>query len=533
MLSVGALIWVSIRPLLRLVICTAGGFIITKADIFPLVAARGAGQIMLNITYPSLMFSKIVPAFTSENISALGPLVLVGVTYELLGILLAWIIKQFFWVPHRFRYGILVAGGWGNVGDVPTAVIMSITGAAPFNPSTDQTLSVAYVAAFILVFFVSLFPMGGHRLIALDFVGPEVDDSELRMSMIAKTKESFRNWTKGATLIRHVVPNPLKRSASDEKSSQRDIENEPKKTEFTETTIGEATDAQEKCAHLSQRHVRPGPSKHVSFYAHTDDAATAVPTEPFASRVCSPAHTEHVPSCITSPVASVTRFDGDETPKSPGPAHPTSVGPSTTVPPRSRALQHRMLAHARTALASLLTPQAIAIFVAFPIALITPLKALFTPVPHSPIPNAPDGQPPLAFILDTANFIGAASVPLGLTCLGSALARLNVPRDQWKDLPIGAITWLAIGKMIIMPVLGVLITQGLVHGGVIGEDQKVLRFVCMFISCIPTATTQVFLTQVYSGTGSAETLSAFLIPQYALMFVTMTILSAYSLALLF
>lgn len=70
-------------------ICVGGGFAITKADIFPAVAARGAGQIALvsietpsrgysadwfgqNIAMPSLMFSKIVPAFNSDNIHALG-----------------------------------------------------------------------------------------------------------------------------------------------------------------------------------------------------------------------------------------------------------------------------------------------------------------------------------------------------------------------------------------------------------------------------------------------------------------------------
>lgn len=64
------------------------------------------------------MFSKIVPAFTPDNVKALGPLILVAIVYEGLGILFAWIIKQFFWVPHRFRYGILMAGGWSNYGDV-------------------------------------------------------------------------------------------------------------------------------------------------------------------------------------------------------------------------------------------------------------------------------------------------------------------------------------------------------------------------------------------------------------------------------
>ena len=39
--------------------------------------------------------------------------------------------------------------------NVATAVIMSVTGAAPFNGSSDQNLSVAYISAFILVFLVS------------------------------------------------------------------------------------------------------------------------------------------------------------------------------------------------------------------------------------------------------------------------------------------------------------------------------------------------------------------------------------------
>ena len=43
---------------------------------------------------------------------------LIALLYEAIGILSAWIIKQFFWVPHQFRYGILVAGGWANVGDI-------------------------------------------------------------------------------------------------------------------------------------------------------------------------------------------------------------------------------------------------------------------------------------------------------------------------------------------------------------------------------------------------------------------------------
>lgn len=47
-----------------------------------------------------------------------GPLIVVALLYEAMGMVMAYLIKQFFWVPHRFRYGILVAGGWANVGDI-------------------------------------------------------------------------------------------------------------------------------------------------------------------------------------------------------------------------------------------------------------------------------------------------------------------------------------------------------------------------------------------------------------------------------
>ncbi|KAF4585216.1 Protein M3 [Pleurotus pulmonarius] len=496
MLSVGTLIWISLRPLIRLVICGGCGFAITKADIFPPIAARGAGQIMLNIALPCLMFSKIVPAFTSENIGALGPLVLVAVLYEAIGIVIAWIIKQVYWTPHRFRYGILVAGGWGNYGDIPTSVLMSITGAAPFNGTSDQTLSVAYVSAFILVFMVTLFPCGGHSWVAKDYVGPEVEDEEVKEEL----RRKHRKW---ASAILHPL---AKFSTSTSPSRGEGPDNVDEKVDEPRAATPEAP---------TVRGTRS--KKHVSFF---EDATTVV-TEPIKSTVSSPG-----PSCVTSPAPTVvTNFESAEE----GQPTATPDTHSITRYRRRNIVYAKLVATLRT----LCTPASIAIIIAFPIAVVPQLKALFVNVPGTHIPPAPDGQPPLAFIIDTATFIGAASVPLGLICLGSALARLKIPKNQWRTLPLGAIAWLAIGKLIIMPVLGVLICQGLVSAGLIKEEDKVLRFVCIFFSCLPTATTQVFLTQVYSGTGSAEHLSAFLIPQYIIMFLSITALTAYTLQMLF
>ncbi|KZT35078.1 hypothetical protein SISSUDRAFT_1071919 [Sistotremastrum suecicum HHB10207 ss-3] len=505
--SVGALIWISVRPLIRLVATTASGYLITRADLFPTVAARGTGQVLLNITLPCLMFSKIVPAFTPENIAALGPLTLVAVVYQLLGLLLSVIIKQFFWVPHRFRYGILVAGCWGNSGDVPTAVIMSITAVSPFGGTKDSTLAVAYISVFILVTFVrplsplralseriqiSLFPLGGHKLVAWDYAGPDEEDDEVKQKLKARNK---RLLTSAHRMLRH------------RKASDPDIDIENTLPSLTAIEKIENIEPSELLTPISERRAR-----------FAIEEPTLPHSEP-GSRPMSP-----TPSQLTTVYERQSVAKDTDSPSTP------TTPPSPSPPPtRWQTLR----AHLIEFLKSLLSPPCFVILLSLLISLVNPLKGLFTPVPSLHIPNAPDGDPPLAFVLDTAQFVGAASVPLGLITLGSALARLRVPRGDWGKLPMGAIGGLAIGKTVVMPFIGVLICQGLTRVGIIDEGDKVLRFVCIFFSCIPTATTQVFLTQVYSGTGTAENLAAFLIPQYFLMVFSMTALTAYTLNMLF
>ncbi|KAJ7438095.1 auxin efflux carrier transmembrane protein [Mycena galericulata] len=506
MLSAGQLIWISCRPLFRLIICVGCGFAITKADIFPPVAARGTGQILLNITLPSLMFSKIVPAFTSQNISALGPLVLVAFIYEGMGLVLAWLVSQVFWVPHRFRWGILVAGGWSNYGDIPTAVVMSITGAAPFNGTADQTLSVAYMAGFILVYMITFFPMGGSRLVGLDYVGLDVEAEEVQEKARRRRKLIFLEWPQQTLGVFRNRTTPRSTSALDEKRTGADEECTIPKPE-TPSRPALAT-------------------KHVSF----DQDAMTPSTPPYAegwhSRVASPAATT---TAVDTPDVLNLIDERTDTPNFPitDPLTPTAARLPWVL--RRKAIYVNIRSFCR----NLFIPGSISILISFVIALIPELKALFVEVNGTHIPSAPDGDPPLAFVIDAATFIGAASVPMGLICLGSALARLQIPRGAWRTLPSGAILGLAICKMLISPVLGVLICKGLVNVNVISKDDKVLQFVCIFFSCLPTATTQVFVTQVYSGTGSAEHLSAFLIPQYILMLPSMTALTAYTLQTLF
>ncbi|KAH9167702.1 auxin efflux carrier [Lactarius sanguifluus] len=491
MISTGALIWTSIRPLVRTFLSVGAGFALTKADLFSTEAARGAAQIVLNISMPCLLFSRIVPSFNPQNIGSLAPLTVVGLLYSVVGGAMAWVIKQFFWVPHRFRYGILAAGIWGNFGDIPTAIAMGITASAPFRGIDDENLAIAYISTLILVFFVTLFPLGGFLIVAKDFDGPDVKPEELRERMRLRRRKMA---TETVLFLRRFIRNP------------------DKVVTFGDAETGGGPPEKET---ISFEDVCIVPS----LGRHTTHTETADSKE----------NTEREAPTDTSPTLTIDPDDNN---------HLEHLGlPELTQGPVSHSSLHQSRSNLKRFLTELLKPAPIVIVFAIVTALVSPLKALFLPPSANFQPSfrpvAPDGQPPLAFLLDFTTFVGTASVPIGLVCLGSALARLRVGSDAGDAFPRGAIAALALVRMIVTPILGVAVTRFFTRAGFVDREDKVLQFVCVVFSGLPTATTQVYLTQVYSPTGSTEHLSAFLIPQYILMPFTMTGLVTYTLNYLF
>ena len=373
-----------------------------------------------------------------------------------------------------------------------------------------------------LSFQVTLFPCGGSRLVALDFLGPEVEDGERQDVVRQKRRAIFRRLKLMPSLLsRFILGTVHRRHREDVEQAAEGIQAHAARDEIEKwQTSGETIHRTEReksptAVGMSEekRHTNDldatvsvfetsiHPQRRLSLdngvempraapSAMDPDATTAVPSDPgdpceantgAGVRADVPIRMHETNLHATQPVDSPSRHRRG--------VHfhvPTlsSSLPSTALTgPRARTWSHLFLSALRGFAVALLSPASLSVIVAFPIALITPLKGLFVPLSNSPIPNAPDGQPPLAFVMDTTSFVGAASVPLGLLCLGSALARLKVPmtmsRDAWATMPVGAIMALALGKIVVMPVVGVAICQGLTTAGVIDRSDKVLRFVCM------------------------------------------------------
>ncbi|RVD86953.1 uncharacterized protein DFL_005203 [Arthrobotrys flagrans] len=171
----------------------------------------------------------------------------------------------------------------------------------------------------------------------------------------------------------------------------------------------------------------------------------------------------------------------------------------------------------------------IALLSALVIAIIPQLRALFVPTTRVEMPTAPDGKPPLDFVIQFASYGGQLSPVMGLAMLGAALSRITVrhlPKGFWMS--IAATCFL---KLIVGPILGILWIQGLKHTPLINDDQLMMQLVIAITGAMPSATSQVYITTLYAPDDAPEVsqLSAMLLAQYSLIILTLPIVTSYTL----
>ncbi|KAG2074513.1 hypothetical protein BDR04DRAFT_180656 [Suillus decipiens] len=473
------LLWVAARPLLRLFLCIACGYSITKAGFFPVHATRGAVQVVLNVTLPSLLFSKASAILNADNDAAFGPLIVIAIIYMAIGLAFSLSIKQIFWVPYRFRYGILVAGGWASSCDITISVMTDIMASLPFDGLYDQDLAVTYTGVFCVIFYLTIFTCGRY-FIERDVIGPDADEGEVHRPCRTKC------WKLLMAFLRRE-----KSVSSSEAGEKYDPERGASGDEMSDKDL----------------------SPHLSSLEHSQAV----------SRLASSTIMQHdMPSGDSGQCNETQSSIHTE-------LHIMPVSSENSSPNQTRSAVRYM-----KFLSRIPCPIVSSLVVSLIVSRIPALQALFVPnVPGTNIPPAPNGQPLLAFVMDAAIFLGAANSPIGLIIIGSVLARLSIPRGRWSSLPLGAIAALAICKQLIMPVFGILICKGFIQIGFIDAQDKVLIFVCIVVSCLPIACTQVILTQACSDTNAIDHLVAFLLPQFIMMPWVMILLMAFTLNLLF
>ena len=267
---------------------------------------------------------------------------------------------------------------------------------------------------------ITLFPLGGFLLISRDFEGQDVDSEELRERMQLRRRKLAE---KATCLLGHL--SRLFRHSDQACDTEAGNGLREKDTISHNGSMGSKST-------ISQKTLTSTPPSRTS-----DENMDFTPLEIHGHS------TDHRPSC-------------------------------------------RLYSRLRHFLAELLKPIRVVIFISVVIAFVDPLKAVFPPPSGSFQPRfrlvVPDGRLPLAFVVDTANFIGAASFSIGLICLGSALACLRLRSGE--TFPRCAIAALALARMVVTPLLGVGITRWMAHAGFVDRDDNVFA-VCMHVRVSP------------------------------------------------
>ncbi|KLT43522.1 hypothetical protein CC85DRAFT_296012 [Cutaneotrichosporon oleaginosum] len=488
-LDAGEIIYKAFVPTLKMALCIAAGFVLTKTRSLTPASTRGISLITLNLSLPCLLFSSMVQSFTPTNIQAFGPLLMIGIMYQVLGGSLAWVVSEVFWVPSDFKFGILVMGVISNWGNLPTAVVQTMAREAPFNPDTDVDLGVAYIAIFILLMNSTFFAFGVHKMCGWDF-----DENR------ATRSETFRQrWSRRIFRLQQL-PSRCK----------------------AKLTTAPRTDGKGQLERQPHQVLIRTPSQTPSVFAAITDL-----TNPQCSPLSSDAGQVHgSPFRALNKSSSPSPLPPDENARTSGSDERPSSSTTDKRSPRPTLMLRAITVLRNVPIATW------SVIAGLLCSLILPLKALLTPTEGwtgTRMPNAPDGNPPLFFLLDTAAYIGALTVPLGLMLLGSSFARLEFP-SRIRDAPLSANVAMAMVKMVIVPVFSVFVVQSFQsHTSLFPKEDKVRTFCAILLSGTPAAVNQLVVTQLYHPEGRADTLAFFLLLQYCLMFVLSTALAAIAL----
>lgn len=409
---------------------------------------------------------------------------------------------------------------------------LRVTLTAPFAGIQDSNLAIAYVSIFILVFYVTLFPLRGVALIQWDYTRPPKDEDEAAAVSTGKwwrIKEVQRRALAIPSILRNRklnrAPGGLEAGMEDKVTPQIDekvagngqeeVGGEPifpalhrittsrqsrntgadlrrlatvrsigsvsiremasaavapsfEDTDLHARRLSESRGVVERERELSKLRNGANVASSSVFDEEVTEVGTEIGTKAKSSRLDSGGALKTSNSEWTAAEEKEGEWDDNAADRK-----------------QSIWTTARILQGFKNFLLSLVTPPTIALVTSLICAVVNDLKCLFVVVPGSSFhPTAPDNDPPFAILLDTATFLGNASVPLGLLVLGSALARMRVPKP-FSRLPLGSIVALAICKLVLLPIFGFFFVDALVkHTSLVDEENRVLRFVLIYFSCV-------------------------------------------------
>ncbi|ORX94913.1 auxin efflux carrier [Basidiobolus meristosporus CBS 931.73] len=484
--SILDIVWVSAKPILKLVLNTGLGVVLARTGVLNQNSAKALSKIIVNFLLPCLLFGNLVRSIQISNLGQMGILALVILFYIILGAVWGIIYRFTFKLPRRFRNGFIAASIWGNWGDLPLSVMSTLGNTAPFRPG-DGDVGVTYMCVFIVMFNLSLFTLGGYRLVESDHKQQDPDEetsADCQITDGTSIEKADTKFNKFGRLTKRFT-NREQHFPKDEQNTKNPVSNNPAPCESQDKPFS--------C--LSS-------PTYTAYEKRKGSALSSVPS--FRLPSIYEAAPVRPSMARTRTYTSISDFQPiTETEK----VDPSLMGKSIPQGERENTTLHRVVDMIRV----IFSPPNIAIILGITVGLAPPLKRLFVKTSPS------QSEPPLSFLFEVVLTIGGAYLPISLCNLGAALSHLQI-----RAIPLHISISFAVVKLVVTPIIGIALVQALVFKlHLISPDDRPLRFLAMFASCVPTATSIMVLTQFFSSDGDTKEVAAILVVQYLMGIVTM------------
>lgn len=433
----GDIIYSAVKPIFKIYIIMAFGFYLGKKNVIAVDTTRNLSDLVVTLALPCLLFNKMVTNLESSDIKQIGIVGLVSVlltSFGAVGGYLSYLLSK----PKYWKGSSVCVGMLSNISDLPIAYLQTFAVGGLIFTDEEGEKGISYICVFTMFQIFFQFNLGFNKLIGYDFdqqtkVNKKLDE-EKSIDQVLETSSSNSEIESVTDL--NAVPLTLLNSntsnASRYLSRVTTAEIRRQPTQTINDIINEYS-ASDALKKVNSR-VRPG--------QFTD--LEVVSDEPEIKKI------------EESKFKNLLLFFYDNMRK----------------------------------------PISVTLVVAITISMIPWVKGLFvTGQSFVHIPNAPDQQPPLSFIMDFTSYLGNACVPLGLLILGATLSRLRIgemEKNFWLT-PL-AIT---IYKLVISPIIGVCIILGLSQSNMF-QDDDILKFICTIVWCLPNATSIIYITAFYN-----------------------------------
>lgn len=502
----GQIIYIAVKPIFKIYLIIGVGFLLTRKNILTVETSKNISTIAINVLIPCLAFQKIVTNISNSDIHQIATIVIISFFIMGLGSILCFTFGVAAGCPKYWWGGLICCGLLPNISDLPIAYLQTMESSS-VNVFNDIDKGVSYVMIYLTLQMLVQFNFGAFKLIEMDFHTEAKMNSKKQNNDLVEDKEN--QSSKETETTDDTAKSLYEPSESDmipQPANPSIIVTPPPPTQQV-VTSNSADSASSSITSLSSTNTSLSSLRNAQLQPilRTSTTATNSTLDRPLSRTLSVPRVILGHDIIPQPeegmsdiIRVYSRYAVLE-PLSNNVRETTEQAESfiRSIVDLIKGTDYRNLFKAIINLwiAATLKVVSITLVISIAFCMIPWVQALFVNTPQASLPSAPDGDPPLSFIMDFASYIGAAEVPFGLLMLGGTIGRLNmknIPLRVWK-VPI-AVTF---ARLFIMPIIGCAFNSKLYHDGLFYKED-ILYFISNINFCLPPATSLLYITAMYT-----------------------------------